>query len=153
EIIEHAGDVRFIDPHGIMTRTGEVIRAAKIIICTGGVSRRLTVPGADLTVTPEDAFGLTAVPRSMVVIGGGMTGLQVASIFNAFGTSIDLFEAGERILKTEDADVSGEVTRAFREDGIRIHERFGAIQSFARSSGGGVTMQYASGETITAEFI
>ena len=151
EVIEHAGDARFIDPHAVTLPSGEVIRARHIIICTGGVSRPLTVPGADLTVTPADAFSLTAVPRSMIVIGGGMTGLQVASIFNAFGTSVHLFEAGERILKAEDVDVSAEVTRAFREDGITIHERFGVIQSFARATDGGVTMHYGDGQTITAQ--
>ena len=150
EFIDHAGNIRFIDPHAVMTPGGELIRARKIVICTGGVSRAIDAPGADLTVTPAAAFSLTAIPRSMIVIGAGATGAQVASIFNAFGTKIHLFESGERIIKTEDADVSAEVARAFREDGITIYEGFGHIERFERTSEG-VTMHYGDGKTVTAE--
>jgi pyruvate/2-oxoglutarate dehydrogenase complex dihydrolipoamide dehydrogenase (E3) component len=150
ELIEQTGNVRFIDPHAVMTPGGEVFRARKIIICTGGVSRPIAAPGADLVVTPAAAFSLTAIPRSMIVIGAGATGAQVASIFNAFGTNIHLFESGDRIIKTEDADVSAEVARAFREDGISIYEGFGQIERFERTPDG-VTMTYGGGKTVTAE--
>ena len=65
----------------------------------------------------------------MLVIGGGATGAQVASIFNAFGTRVQLFQAGPRILPTEDEDVSAAVADAFRESGIVVREDFGAIES------------------------
>ena len=77
----------------------------------GGVSRPLDVPGAELTVTPADAFSLTAVPKSMIVIGAGATGAQVASIFNAFGSSVTICQAGPRIVASEDAEVSDAVAR------------------------------------------
>ena len=73
---------------------------------------------------------LTAVPPSMLVIGGGATGVQVASIFNAFGSQVQLFQAGPRILPTEDEDVSAAVAAAFRRAGIVVRESFGAIESF-----------------------
>ena len=80
---EHAGVARFADEHTIETKSGLRLRAEKIIICTGGVSRRLSVPGFELTNTHSDAWGLTSVPPSMLVVGAGATGVQVASIFNA----------------------------------------------------------------------
>ena len=83
---EHAGAAHFADPHTIETESGLRLEAEKIIICTGGLSRRLPVPGFELTSTHSDAWGLTSVPPSMLVIGAGATGPQVASIFNAFGT-------------------------------------------------------------------
>jgi pyruvate/2-oxoglutarate dehydrogenase complex dihydrolipoamide dehydrogenase (E3) component len=49
---------------------------------------------------------LTSIPPSLLVLGAGATGVQVASIFNAFGSRIQLFQTGPRILSTEDADVS-----------------------------------------------
>jgi hypothetical protein len=76
----------------------------EIIICTGGVSRRLDVPGFELTSTHSDAWSLARVPPSMVVVGAGATGVQVASIFDAFGTRVALLEAGPRILATEDEE-------------------------------------------------
>ena len=95
---------------------------AHVVICSGGVSRALGVPGAELTVTPADAFSLAAVPKSMIVIGAGATGAQVASIFNALGSSVTLCQSGPRIVETEDAEVSEAVASAFREDGIAIIE-------------------------------
>ena len=116
---EHAGVVRFADQHIIETEDGRRLQAQKIIICTGGESRRLSIPGFELTNTHSDAWGLTSVPESMLVLGAGATGVQVASIFNAFGSAVQLFQTGPRILPNEDEDVSAEVAAAFREVGNR----------------------------------
>jgi dihydrolipoamide dehydrogenase len=128
--------VRFAGPHTIETESGLRLQAEKIIICTGGASRRLSVPGFELTATHRDAWGLTAVPPSMLVVGGGATGAQVASIFNSFGSRIQLFQTGPRILPTEDEDVSREVAAAFRESGIVVRENFGQIESFEKTASG-----------------
>ena len=72
----------------------------------------------------------------MLVIGAGNTGVQVASIFHAFGTSIQLFEAGPRILLSEEEEVAAVVATAFRESGIVVRENFGAIESFEKTAGG-----------------
>src|SRR5205814_8577615 len=81
-IRENAGTARFIDPHTVQTEDGAIIGAGKIILCCGGKSRRLAVPGFELTATHSDAWGLTEIPASIMVIGAGATGAQVASIFN-----------------------------------------------------------------------
>jgi pyruvate/2-oxoglutarate dehydrogenase complex dihydrolipoamide dehydrogenase (E3) component len=133
---EQSGAARFTDPHTLQTESGLRLQADKIILCTGGSSRRLSVPGFELTNTHSDAWGLTAVPPSMLVIGGGATGAQVASIFNAFGTQVQLFQAGPRILPTEDEDVSAAVAAAFRESGIVVREGFGEIERFEKTPGG-----------------
>jgi len=70
------------------------------------------------------------------VIGAGATGVQVASVFNAFGTRVQLFQAGPRILPTEDEEVSAAVTAAFRESGMDIREDFGVIESFEKTPDG-----------------
>ena len=133
---EHCGTARFTDAHTIETESGLRLNADKFIICTGGVSRKLFVPGSELTATHSDAWGLTAVPPSMIVIGGGATGAQIASVFNAFGSRIQLFQASPRILPTEDEEVSAAVAAAFRESGIEVREAFGVIESFEKTSGG-----------------
>ena len=129
---ENAGSARFVDPHTIETSSGLRLTAAKIIICTGGVSRELTVPGSHLTATHSDAWSLTSVPASILVLGGGATGVQVASVFNAFGSKIQLFHAGPRILATEDEDVSAAVANAFRDSGVTVRENFGTVDSFEK---------------------
>src|SRR4051794_10445189 len=72
----------------------------------------------------------------MLVVGAGATGVQVASIFNAFGSQVQLFHAGPRILPTEDEDVSVAVAAAFRESGIIVREDFGVIESFEKTATG-----------------
>src|SRR5438034_11292320 len=61
-IYERAGTARFVDPHTVEAERGLRLHADKIIICTGGASRRLPVPGFELTATHSDAWSLTAVP-------------------------------------------------------------------------------------------
>jgi dihydrolipoamide dehydrogenase len=140
-LYERAGTARFADAHTIATESGLQLQAQKIIVCTGGVSRRLPVPGFELTATHSDAWALTSIPPSMLVIGAGATGAQVASIFNDFGTGVHLFQAGPRILPTEDEDVSVAVAAAFRESGIDVREAFGTIDSFEKTADG-VRMVY-----------
>ena len=133
---ERCGVARFADSNTLETESGMSLRADKFIICTGGVSRRLSVPGAERCATHSDAWALTEVPPSMIVIGGGATGAQVASVFNAFGSRIQLFHSGARILPTEDDEVSAEVAAAFRDSGIEVRENFGTIESFEEAPGG-----------------
>ena len=148
---ERVGPAHFVDPHTIETKSGLRLAAERIIICTGGVSRRLPIPGFELTSTHSDAWSLTSVPPSMLVIGAGATGVQVASIFNAFGSHVQLFEAGARILPTEDEDVAAAAAAAFRESGIAVHENFGAIESFEKTPTG-VRMNFAKdGRRSSAE--
>ena len=133
---EKVGCAHFVDPHTIETATGLRLRADKIIICTGGGSRRLSVPGSEFTATHSDAWALTSVPPSMIVIGAGATGAQVASIFHAFGSQVQLFHTGSRILPTEDEDVSAAVAVAFRQSGIVVRENFGCVESFEKTANG-----------------
>jgi len=87
----------------------------------------------------------------MLVIGGGMTGLQVASIFHAFGTRVTVFQRGPRILPDEDEDVARDVAVQLRATGIAIREGFGAIERFERTAAG-VRMTHAkNGRRETAE--
>jgi pyruvate/2-oxoglutarate dehydrogenase complex dihydrolipoamide dehydrogenase (E3) component len=142
KIYENAGSARFEGPDLVVTATGQQFRGQRIILCTGGVSRRLPIPGFELTVTHSDAWSLEAVPESMIVVGAGATGMQVASVFNAFGSRVQLFQAAERILATEEPEVSAAMADAFRASGIDVNEDFGSIEAFERTEGG-VRMIYA----------
>jgi pyruvate/2-oxoglutarate dehydrogenase complex dihydrolipoamide dehydrogenase (E3) component len=150
-VYENAGNASFADPHTVITQRGLQLQADKIIICVGGVSRQLSIPGFALTRTHSGALALTEVPTSMLIIGGGAIGMQVASIFNAFGTRVELFEAGPRILAAEDKDVAATLATAFRETGMIVHENFGAIDSFEKTAAG-VRMNFSKdGKLCSAE--
>ena len=108
-IYEQAGPARFADAHTVESDGAPRLEAGKVIICSGGTPRPLEVPGFDLTARHSDAWHLSSVPPSMIVIGAGATGVQVASIFNAFGTHVHLVEIAPRILMSEDHEVSAAV--------------------------------------------
>ena len=133
---ERSGAARFTDSHTLETENGLTLQADRFIICTGGVSRRLAVPGFELTRSPGDVCKLANIPSSMIVIGAGHTGVQLASMFQAFGTRVELFEPGRRILASEDEDVAAAVADALRESGVVLRERFGSITSFERTAEG-----------------
>jgi pyruvate/2-oxoglutarate dehydrogenase complex dihydrolipoamide dehydrogenase (E3) component len=73
------------------------VHADRIILCTGGTHRRLPIPGFELTATHSEAWELTSVPTSVLVVGAGATGARLASMFNALGARVQLFEVGPRI--------------------------------------------------------
>ena len=108
-----------------------------------------------MTATHSDAWSLKEVPRSLLVIGAGMTGAQVASIFHAFGSQVCLFQRAQRILPSEDHDVSAAVAAAFRDSGMVVREDFGVIESFERTSNG-VRMNYSGDgvkDSVEAELV
>ena len=135
-IYERAGTARFLDEHTVESDHGPRLRSEKLIICTGGRARRLDIPGFELTSTHSDAWELTSVPPSMIVIGAGATGVQVASIFNAFGSLVHLVEVGPRILPTEDPDVSHTIAAALRAAGVEVTEAAPPIDRFERGPAG-----------------
>jgi pyruvate/2-oxoglutarate dehydrogenase complex dihydrolipoamide dehydrogenase (E3) component len=143
-IRESMGPVRFEDAYTIVTETGLRLESEKFIICTGGVSKKLPIPGFEHTSTHSDAWSLTAVPASMIVVGCGATGAQVASVFNEFGTRVELFEASPHILPAEDDDIAAAVAAAFQHEGIKVRENFGSIDSFEKTPTG-VRMTFSKG--------
>jgi pyruvate/2-oxoglutarate dehydrogenase complex dihydrolipoamide dehydrogenase (E3) component len=151
DLKERAGVARFIDAHLLETPFAGQVRAEKIILCVGGVGRRLPIPGFDLVASHSDAWSLASVPASMLVIGAGATGAQVASIFNAFGAKVALYETGERILRTEEPEVSVAVAAGFRTNGIEVCEGFGHIEAFEKTPDGIRMVYIRNGVRLGAE--
>jgi pyruvate/2-oxoglutarate dehydrogenase complex dihydrolipoamide dehydrogenase (E3) component len=149
-VYENAGAARFLDPHTVEAG-GMQLRGENIIICAGGHSRPLPIPGFEHTVTHSEAWGMEDIPESMIVVGSGATGAQVASIFNTFGTKVSMFEIAPRILMTEDEDVSHVVRGAFQRQGIEIIEGFESIDAFEKTAGGVRMIYRHKGRTRIAE--
>ena len=143
-IYEQAGPARFGDAHIVESDNAPRLQADKVVICTGGVSRPLAVPGSGLTATHSDAWQLSSVPPSLLVIGAGATGVQVASIFNAFGSHVYLVEIAPRILMSEDEEVSAAVRAALAGSGVQIVEDAGPIDRF-EPGGAGVRLIHSAG--------
>ena len=120
DLIEYLGPVGFAEPHTMTARDGRTWTADRIIIAVGGHAARLPIPGAELALTYEDIRSLDSLPERVAVIGGADTGCQIASIFDDFGVAVTLFEAGPTLIPSADADVSAELSRAFRGRGMTV---------------------------------
>lgn len=119
-VFEEAGGASFIDSHTVAISQQRTIESDKFILCTGGSARRLSFPGSEYTLTHGDVWSMETRPHSMVIVGGGATGCQLASIFNAFGTKVTLLDVAPRLLITEDALVSQVIAERFRLHGIQV---------------------------------
>ena len=120
DLIDYLGPVGFTAPHTMAAGDGRTWTADRIILAVGGHAARLPIPGAELALTYEDIRSLTHLPDRVAVIGGADTGCQIGSIFDDFGVAVTLFEAGPTLVPSADADVSRELARAFRNQGMTV---------------------------------
>jgi dihydrolipoamide dehydrogenase len=107
---------------GNVSVNGEQIAAKTIILATGSVAR--PIPGTEFggrVIGTEEAWALPERPQTLAVVGAGASGAEIASAYARLGTEVTLFEALERVLPTEDADISKLVDRGLKRQGITIH--------------------------------
>jgi dihydrolipoamide dehydrogenase len=120
-----------IDGHGSVTDDGNVkvggnfdgteIAATTVILATGSVKKPL--PGTQFggrVIGTEEAWALTELPATLAVVGAGASGTEIASAYARLGTEVTLYEALDRVLPTEDADISKLADRGFRKQGITV---------------------------------
>lgn len=109
---------------GPRVRVGErEVKARKVVLATGTRPAMPPIPGLDAmsALDSTTAMQLEALPASMIVIGGGAIGLELAQAFARFGVRVVVLEAMERILPAEDAEVSEALRKALEAEGIEIH--------------------------------
>lgn len=99
---------------------GQEYTADKIIIATGSVSASLPIPGAESCITSKEILEFTEVPRSLCVIGGGVIGLEFASIFRSFGSEVTVLEYCPNILPRFDVDLAKRLKQSLSKRGINI---------------------------------
>ena len=99
---------------------GQEYTADKIIIATGSVSASLPIPGAESCLTSKEILDLKEVPESLCVIGGGVIGLEFASIFRSFGSEVTVLEFCPNILPRFDVDLAKRLKQSLSKRGINI---------------------------------
>jgi dihydrolipoyl dehydrogenase len=108
---------------GIELRVGEqTLTAASVILATGSVKR--PIPGVEFggrVIGTEQAWALQELPVRLAVVGAGASGAEIASGFARLGSEVMLFEVLDRVLPTEDTDISRLVERGLKRQGIAIH--------------------------------
>ncbi|MCD8416360.1 dihydrolipoyl dehydrogenase [Tenacibaculum finnmarkense genomovar finnmarkense] len=107
--------------------TSEVIEGTNIIIATG--SKPSTLPFIKLdkerVITSTEALKLKEVPKHLLVIGGGVIGLELGSVYKRLGADVTVIEYAPKITPTMDADVSKELTKVLKKQGMKINANHG----------------------------
>ena len=121
--IKSTGPVKKIEVKGVNDAKGtQTLETKNILIATGSEARMLPglKPDAEFILTNIEVLNLTQVPKSLMIIGAGAVGVEFASIFRRFGSQVSLFEMLPRIVPVEDEEISKELERVFKKQGIRV---------------------------------
>jgi dihydrolipoamide dehydrogenase len=127
--------------NGSIAVNGDQIAAKTILLATGSVKR--PIPGTEFggrVIGTEEAWALAELPKTMAVVGAGASGAEIASGYARLGVQVHLFEALDRVLPTEDADISKLAERGFKKQGIEI--RTGTLVKDVQSTDSGVTFTH-----------
>ncbi len=147
-----AGAVRIENANGEQ----EIIVPRFLIIATG--SRPRTLPGLEVdgeyVITSDEALQLEKLPDSVVIVGGGVIGIEWASLLNDFGVDVTVVEYANRILPLEDEEISKEITRLLKKRKIKIVTSAKVLPETLEKGEGRVTVKAevnGSQESFTAE--
>ena len=162
---KHAGLTGLLAARGVATITGDgyleadrrvrvgerVLSASDIVLATGGRTRELAdVPLGGRVLSSDTALELDEVPSSVVILGGGVIGVEFASIWRSFGAEVTIIEPLPRLLPSEDEASSAALLRAFRKRGIAAS--FGLSCTGVDAGEDQVTVTLSDGSTRTADY-
>ncbi|WP_187430228.1 Glutathione amide reductase [Roseobacter fucihabitans] len=107
--------------HEVTLSSGEVKTAKHILVATGGHPVRPDIPNAHLGIVSDDIFHLEALPKSLLIIGGGYIACEFAGIMNGLGVQVTQYYRGAQILRGFDDEARGLVAEQMRERGVNLH--------------------------------
>jgi len=150
EVIEGHG--RLISPTSVQVGDA-VITGEHVVLATGSQTRSLPglVPDGNRVITSDHALQLDHVPASAVILGGGVIGVEFASVWRSFGAEVTIVEMLPHLVPTEEESSSKLLERAFRRRGINF--RLGTRFESVKDTGNGVTVTLEGGATIEAELL
>jgi dihydrolipoamide dehydrogenase len=151
--------ITYVDGEGKLIRPDTVAvgdtqyTARNVVLATGSVPKSL--PGLEIdgarVISSDHALTLDYVPRSAVVLGGGVIGVEFASVWRSFGVDVTIVEALPHLLPLEDEALSKQLERQFRKRGIAYE--LGARFSSVDSTSTGVSVNLEGGKTIEADVL
>ncbi|OCG73083.1 dihydrolipoyl dehydrogenase [Microbacterium sediminis] len=128
----------------------DLYRGTDIVLATGSFSR--TIPGIELgerIITSDAALTLERIPERVIVLGGGVIGVEFASAWRSLGAEVTIVEGLDRLVPNEDATLSASLERAFRRRGIV--SKLGARVASAVESADGVRVTLEGGDTLEGD--
>ena len=152
-------NITYVEGHGKLVSknqvevNGVVYTGKNVVLATGSYPR--TLPGLEIDgkqiVTSEEAMKFEYVPKSVIVLGGGVIGCEFASVWSSFGADVTIIEGLPRLVALEDESSSKQLERAFRKRGIKFET--GIKFQSATKGPEGVTVTLENSATHTAEVL
>lgn len=138
------GKATFAGPHEVIVGE-EHFSAPHIMVATGSSAKKLPIPGADLpgVVTSREMLQLEQIPKRLCVIGGGVVGMEFASVFRSFGSEVSVVEYAKEILPSFDRDIAKRLRTALKRKGITFN--VGAAVTEISKVDGGYKVAFVSG--------
>ncbi|NYT94509.1 dihydrolipoyl dehydrogenase [Salinispora sp. H7-4] len=147
-----AGAGRLVAPNTVEV-DGQRYTGRNIILASGSYAKSL--PGLEVDgeriITSDHALVMDRVPASVIVLGGGVIGVEFASVWKSFGVDVTIIEALPRLVAAEDAESSKALERAFRKR--KINFKVGKPFEKVEKTDSGVRVTIAGGETVEAELL
>ena len=146
------GSGRLTSPTTVSVNTIPYTATKGVVLATGSTSRSL--PGLEIggrVISSYEALALETVPDRVIVLGGGVIGVEFASVWRSFGSDVTIIEALPRLLPNEDVTCSQELERAFRRRGITVN--LGARFAGVTQSDTGVVVSLEDGTQLEAEIL
>src|ERR1700742_5153929 len=111
----------FEEAHTLRLSTGEAVRAKYVLIATGGAPNHgPAIPGIEHVISSNEVFHLAALPKRILIQGGGYIALEFACIFAGFGSDVTVVYRGDNVLRGFDEDVRAHVRAEMERQGITI---------------------------------
>jgi len=156
EALEHTGAIlvrghgRLREP-GVLDVDGRTLRYRELVINTGSTPTRPDIPGLDSAPvwTSDDALSTTELPSSMLIVGGGAVGCELAFLFATFGTAVTLVQRGPRLLPAEEPRASATVEEALTEVGVTIYTSAAVTEVVRRDDS--TCAQLSTGQSVIVE--
>ncbi|MFV2101383.1 dihydrolipoyl dehydrogenase [Micromonospora sp. LOL_024] len=146
------GHGRLVAPNAVEV-DGRRYTGRNVVLASGSYAKSL--PGLEVdgerVITSDHALTLDRVPASAIVLGGGVIGVEFASVWKSFGVDVTIVEALPRLVAAEDEESSKALERAFRKR--KINFKVGKPFEKVEKTDGGVKVTIAGGETVEAELL
>jgi dihydrolipoamide dehydrogenase len=151
--------ITYVEGHGTLTSkntievNGEKYTGKNIVLATGSFAK--TLPGLEIdgvqVITSDHGTRLDYVPKSVIVLGGGVIGCEFASVWKSFGSDVTIIEGLPRLIALEDESSSKQLERAFRKRGIKFE--LGVFFKSLTKNKKGVTVTLEDGKEFTADLL
>lgn len=143
------GEAKLVDAHTVSVGD-ETAEADNIVIATGSAPKALPIEGAEFAMNSDDILAMTALPKSLCVIGGGVIGMEFAGIFSSFGVEVSVVEFCKEILPPFDKDVAKRLRTVMGKRGVDIKVGAG-VRSIAKGENGYTVTYEAKGKELAIE--